>query len=314
MPATDMRALGRVGDPLRSGRRPGLRGGTRRRAGSQLRNGRSQRFGAVARPRRRVPRGVALALAVVLAALVWVGAAASRQRDALADAPAAPAPAGALLPRVDAPARAGRSSIPSTQVFAEVQGLFLAVPGDDPVAVAFHEATQPAALTMAPLGKLEANDNPTKFTPAPDREGPGYRVLSSRGRARPATSAADIVLELDQQVVAPVSGRVVEVREYALYGKLRDWRIVVEPEGRPDLQVVLVHLSQPKVRVDDVVRAGVSPLATVRPLPFTSQVDYTIDEPRPHVHLEVKPAVPAEPFDPNAPALPPSEGLDTAIS
>jgi hypothetical protein len=115
----------------------------------------------------------------------------------------------------------------------------------------------------------------------------------------------DVALSADALVVAPVTGQVVEVLEYALYGKIRDWRIVIESADRPDLHVVLVHLDDPRVAAGDTVTAGETPLAVVRQLPFTSHVDYVTDEPHPpHTHIEVKPGTPAEPLDPNAPAMP----------
>lgn len=277
-----------------------------------------QRDGAfVSRRRTRVPRGVLWALVAVSAAVVWVGMAASRQADprvALATIPAAPAPLDGTtgdIPRrlagTDRASRAGGAELPALDggVFAGIDGLALRLPHPRPLYVGFHEASRPESLALDPVGRLIANDNPTKFTPGEDRPGPSYRVLSSRGRARPATSAVDIVLPEGSLVAAPVDGTVVEVRDYALYGRLRDWRVVIEPEGRPDLQIVLIHLERPRVRPGDRVVAGSTPLATVRLLPMPSHVDYVLNERHPHVHLEVKPAVAPEPYDPNAPAVEP---------
>lgn len=255
-------------------------------------------------------------LAAITAAVVWVGMAASRQSDpnvALATIPAAPAPldaAGAIRSRLAGGERASRSGgnhLTSGAIFAGVDGLPLQLPHARPLYVGFHEASRAEALALDPVGRLIANDNPTKFTPGEDGPGPAYHVLSSRGRARPATSAVDVVLRTGSEVAAPVTGRVVEVRDYALYGSLRDWRIVIEPADRPDLHVVLIHLESPRVRVGDRVVAGSTPLATVRLLPMPSHVDYALNERHPHVHIEAKPAVEAEPYDPNAPAVEPEE-------
>lgn len=274
----------------------------------------------VSRKRRaRVPRGVLWTLIAISAAVVWVGMAASRQADprvALATIPAAPASmdaAAADLPRRlaggDRASRSGggQASASTGAAFAAVDGLHLQLPYPRPLYVGFHEASRAEALALDPVGRLIANDNPTKFTPGEDRPGPSYRVLSSRGRARPATSAVDVVLPQGSLVASPISGRVVEVRDYALYGRLRDWRVVVEPEGRPDLHVVLIHLEQPRVRPGDRVVAGSTVLAGVRLLPMPSHVDYALNARHPHVHIEVKPAVSAEPYDPNAPAVEPEE-------
>lgn len=310
MPDSDIRALGRLSQPVAGGppgRRPG-RSFTRLGGDGAALGGPPVR--PVARRRPVVSRGVVLALLGVILGVVWLGSVAVRQTDprvALADVPAAPAvalpPAQSVGPRLGASADRAERSGTRTRVFAAVDGLFLDLVHADPVAIAFHEATQPEALPLDPIGTLEVNDNPTKFTPPEDVSGATYRVLSSRGRARPATSAVDVVVPDGAFAHAPVTGRVVEVREYVLYEKVRDWRVVIEPADRPDLQVVLIHLHQPRVAVGDLVTAGESPLAVVRLLPMTSHVDYVTERHLPHVHLEVKPAVPVDPADPNAPAL-----------
>jgi biotin carboxyl carrier protein len=270
---------------------------------------------SVARRRPRVPRPVVGLLVVAVLGLAWLGHAATRQSDpalAVADLPAAPpttasalSPGGRRIAGTERVSRAAARTVP----FATVEGLELALPHTNPLMVAFHEATRPEALPLAPHGELVANDNPTKFTATTQTPGPPYRVLSSRGRARPATSAVDVVVPEGASVTAPVTGRVVEVREYVLYGRLRDWRVVLEPAERPDLQVVLIHLHEPRVRVGDEVVAGTTPLAVVRQLPFDSHVDYATEQRLPHAHVEVKPAVAAGPADPNAPALPAEEDV-----
>jgi murein DD-endopeptidase MepM/ murein hydrolase activator NlpD len=299
---SDIRALGRLGDAMH-----GSTGRRRRRSRISI----ARDSGAyVARRRGRVPRPVLWALAVLAIALLWVGFAASRQAEQV---PVAAAQAQEhVQPVPERPAadgeRASRGESrtePATDsaVFAGIGEMQLVLPHPRPLAVAFHEASRPEALPLQPVGRLVANDNPTRFTPAADVDGPEYRVLSSRGRARPATSAVDIAMPAGSVVAAPVTGTVVEVRDYALYGKTRDWRVVIESADRPDLHVVLVHLHEPKVAVGDDVIAGSTPLAVVRQLPFASHVDYVTEEPHPHTHVEVKPGAPAEPLDPNQPAV-----------
>ncbi|MDP8969605.1 MAG: M23 family metallopeptidase, partial [Actinomycetota bacterium] len=207
--------------------------------------------------------------------------------------------------------RGGGGSRWTRPAFAEVDGLALHLPHPRPVAVAFHEAGRAEALALAPVGRLVANDNPRSFVPGPDSDGPGYRILSSRGRARPPTSAVDVVVGAGDWVGAPVSGRVVEVREYALYGSQRDWRVVIEPAERPDLHLVLVHLYEPVVEVADRLRAG-ERLAKARLLPLRSQVDSVTGRRLPHVHIEARAATEVDLVDPNEPALPADAALDGA--
>lgn len=272
-----MRTLGRIGQPL---------------------------SGGTYRPRRRfrAPRWLAVTLGVALLAVLWVGISANRQVGARPEQSVA---AAAVPPRPDATASVSRSARTTAgAVFATVEGLELALPHRSPLAVAFHEASRVEALAFAPVGKLVANDNGTRFTPPADVAGPKYRVLSSRGRARPPTSAVDVAVPLGDAVTAPVTGTVKTVTEYPLYGRVRDWRVEITPRGRPDLTVVLIHLLRPSVEVGDAVTAGQTPVAVARLLPFDSHIDYVLASKHPHTHIEVKPSVEPEPIDPNLPAQP----------
>ena len=269
-----MRTLGRVGQPL---------------------------SGGTYRPRRRLraPRWLIVALGVSMLAVVWLGFSANRQVEAQPEQAVA---AAAVPARPDA-ADTSRSAR-TAAVFATVDGLQLALPHGRPKALAFHEASRAEALELIPVGVLAANDNPSNFTAPADTTGPAYRVLSSRGRARPATSAIDVAVPLGDAAAAPVTGTVKAVTEYPLYGRVRDWRVEITPEGRPDLTVVLIHLLRPTVNVGDTVTAGSTSVGVARLLPFASHVDYVLDQRHPHVHIEVKPASEAEPIDPNEPAQP----------
>ncbi|MGH8910081.1 MAG: hypothetical protein ACRD0K_27195 [Egibacteraceae bacterium] len=252
------------------------------------------------RRRSRVPRPVTVVLSVVVLGLVWVGTAASMQAG-----PAAPV-ASISTPPPGEVVGSDEPLPPSEEIFATVHGLALYLPHRNPVAVAFHEASLPQALRLEPNGRLVANDSPSKFEAGTDRPGPTYRVLSSRGRGRPATSAVDIVVPEGDVATAPVTGRIVEVRQYPLYQRTNDWRVVIEPEGRRDLQVVLIHLERPRVQVGDRVVAGRTPLAVVRLLSFASHVDYVTERRAPHTHIEVKLSPASELVDPSAPAVAPA--------
>jgi murein DD-endopeptidase MepM/ murein hydrolase activator NlpD len=242
---------------------------------------------------------VAIVLWIAAFSLGWAMTAASNLTDPVVSGSRSTSMAAAAAIRQRAggsnnPAfGAGTSHSPTGQevskspVFANMRGLRLTLPHRAPILVAFHQASKPEALTLNPIGYLIANDNPS-FTPGSDTPGPGYRILSSRGRGRPPTSAVDIVVPKGALITAPVSGRVVEVRQYPLYGRTLDWRIAIQPVGYPLLEVVLIHLQQPRVAVGDRVVAGQTPLGVVRQLSFTSQVDYVTNKHLPHTHIEVK--------------------------
>ena len=77
-------------------------------------------------------------------------------------------------------------------------------------------------------------------------------------------SAIDCGGPVGATVYAPVSGKVVLVKEYELYQQFDDIQIHIQPEGRSDLDVVLIHLTDPSVKAGDIVEAGKTPIAKIR--------------------------------------------------
>lgn len=297
--SSDLRALGRLSESLDGG----AVGGRRRRRVT------IRRGPGPARRRPLVPRSVIVAVVVVSVALAWVGLAARGSDEA--PTPPTQATEGSGVPvrsAGDEPQRTSRSdgrTLPGA-TFARVDDLSLRLPHAEPVLVAFGEADRAESLALQPVGRLTANEH-HRFEPTDDTRGPDYVVLASTGKPRVGTSAVDVVVPAEAIVSAPVTGRVVGVREYAMEGGVRDIRVTIEAARRPSLHVVVVHLDQPTVAEGDEVQAGKTPLGVVRRLPFSRGVDAHLDEPLPHVHLEVKPAGEAAPPDPNEAAAAPDE-------
>ncbi len=114
-------------------------------------------------------------------------------------------------------------------------------------------------------------------------------VLPSRERGTGPRSAADIVTHPEAELRAPVTGTVVRAGTYTLYCDTTDDFVVIEPDGRPGIEVKLLHVDGIRVAAGDRVVAGETVLAP-RPtlLPFRSQVDDASGpDDWPHVHLEV---------------------------
>jgi len=203
-------------------------------------------------------------------------------------------------------------------VMAASDGFRLHVPGAAPVLVAYHEASRSESLPLVPLGRVRSNANATRFDPpAAEADGLAYDVQVSRGRFPGPTTAVDVVLPHDAAVLSPVAGTVVQVRDYALYGRHPDVRIEIVPDDAPDRVVVLIHVEGPQVSVGEHVELG-APLATrARLFPFSSIVDRSTEPERyGHVHLEVKRLADLEP-DPDAapgadPAAAPGADPDAA--
>jgi hypothetical protein len=215
------------------------------------------------------------------------------------------APAGALYSRVPGrvdPGTAGETRTRGLDVgtqgettdgegtppFARVDGVTLSLPARHPVGIGYHEASFPEAKPLAPLGRCARNANRTKFRPPHPTSGPTYVVMASRGRGQSATSAVDVAMGRGSTVLSPVTGRVWRVERYRLYGRSPDVRLTLIASTNPRLTVVMLHVTSPLVHPRALLVAGVTPLGTVRPLPFRSQVNDYLGPGIPHVHIEVK--------------------------
>lgn len=166
------------------------------------------------------------------------------------------------------------------KAFAKViGGLPLFHPTDHVERVGFHQAYDPAAQKLFATG---------------DAAHP--KELPSRGRGTSRRSAADIVVDPQSKIYAPTSGIVKRSGTYSLYCKHQDGFVTISPDGHPELEVKMLHISGVRVRPGDRVEAGKSVIAKrPRRLPFSSQVDAFTENPHwPHVHMEVaKLAVPS---------------------
>jgi hypothetical protein len=243
--------------------------------------GSSGRHRAAVRGGRRVRRRLALGATVVglafaAGALQAVVRAPSAQPlpqpspSSLEAAPVAPAPP------------------PDGVAFAKAKGITLYLPADDPRLIGYHEASYPDAAELAPVGRLQRNANRTKFRPPNDEKGPRYTVMASRGRSTPATSAVDVVMAPSTDVRSPVSGVVVQAKEYKLYGAYRDDRVEISVDGHPDVHVVMIHLTHVRVTRGDRVSATLSVIGAPRVFPFRSETDDYVRGGDPHVHIEIK--------------------------
>lgn len=234
-------------------------------------------FPVRARRGRLATRGGALALLV--ATLTTVGAPA---------ASAGLAPVGALTDEHLAAMAARLLPETAPTVFAAVDGVSLLLPGDVR-AVGFHESGSASALPLAPIGRLDANDNAARITlPAVrgERDG-GYVVLPTRRRPAGPTTAVDLSMSTGEPVASPVTGTVAVAEYYRLYGRTHDGLVEIVPDGRPDLRVRVLHVEDLRVQAGQRVRAGETHLAAgARLLPFPSQIDRHAGR-HPHAHVEV---------------------------
>ena len=105
-------------------------------------------------------------------------------------------------------------------------------------------------------------------------------------------TSIDVGAESGTQVYAPVTGTVVLVGTYKLYETIEDYEIHIQPEGRPDLDVVEIHIKDVQVKAGDKVIGGETPLAKVRDLASEDITDiqlafYSKEGHGNHTHVQV---------------------------
>lgn len=157
-----------------------------------------------------------------------------------------------------------RASVIAPPAFAAVDDVALHLPLAQPESVLFMEADNASALPMVPIGQLLANGNPGGFAAPEDFAGPGYAVAPPRSGVRPATGMAALLTAPGTALRSPVQGVVTSVEEYTAEDGTVDWKVGLQPQDRPDLQVVLRRIATPSVVPGQEVTVGVTEIGTVR--------------------------------------------------
>jgi len=274
------------------------------------------------RPARSVGRSRLLA-AVAVALLFLVGGAAlaliapGRQggdsaKAGVWSAVATEAPVGSAL----ATAPAADPAPAPTPVFASIRGadLRLPVPAASVTAMAFHQSSYADTVVMKPLVAIadpavlrraatkaraavkagrKVTICATPESGAEDAEGvwTGSALQLWRNtRGGKMDSAVDCGAAPGTPVLSPVDGTVMEIRPYKLYGKYDDFEIHIKPDAWNDLDVIILHVTDPAITVGTRVVGGVTQVASVRSLSkIVSGLqlrNYVLDGGN-HTHLQV---------------------------
>ena len=181
------------------------------------------------------------------------------------------------------------AAVPSSRHITEQPWIPFAVGGD----VTLHYPSS----RVEHVGFHQSNDEGAQHLEA--LPGVDATTLEDRGRGTDRQGSADVVVDPDSEIRAPVSGTVISSGSYVLYCDKYDYFINIEPDDHPGWKVRILHITGLNVGNGDRVEAGVTVIAPhARQLPFASQVDdiRTADPPWPHVHMEV--------VDPNIPNVP----------
>jgi hypothetical protein len=165
--------------------------------------------------------------------------------------------------------------------FAFASDVTLHYPSSRVEHVGFHESNDEGAQQMQALPGVDAT------------------TLEDRGRGTGSQTSADVVVDPESEIRAPVSGTVTSSGSYVLYCDKRDYFLNIEPDDHPGWKVRMLHMTGLNVSVGDVVVVGETIVAPhARQLPFSSQVDdiRTAEPAWPHIHMEI-----VDPSIPNVP-------------
>ena len=219
---------------------------------------------------------------------------------------------------------------PPTPYFASFRGtrLRLPVPAKSVTVLAFHQASYPEALRIGSLvrigsladaaraaarkrahpGAAAATSSPATSStvgatataiakaaaPASEREdgvwtGSALQLWRS-GRTGQMSTAIDCGARPGTPVFSPVDGTVMLIRSYKLYGKYADFEIHIKPDLWSDVDVIILHTTDPCVAMGEHVVAGVDQVSKVRSLtstvPGLQLREYTAEGGN-HTHVQI---------------------------
>lgn len=255
---------------------------------------------------RRRTIGWSFAVVAIVAATAF-GWWSSSERRAAADpftepAAATTAATGSGRPRVITTFNAENPPAPDpTPIFASYRSLQLRLPValTDLTEVGFHQASYAYAMHMStPLTEADNSDTRDAHSTGRDiskqpvgasAELQGSFIRMWRSRPGKPDTASDVGAPPGSDVYSPVSGTVVKIKRYKLYGKYDDFEIHIQPKGWTDIDLVIIHTTDLSIAVGDTVSAGVTRIAAVRKL--SDRVhhqlgDYTGDG-GDHVHVQI---------------------------
>lgn len=195
----------------------------------------------------------------------------------------------------------GISSVTPTPQFATFGDIKLSLPVgvEDLTQVGFHRASssyaQPLETTLAIMpDEAVKGAGGTKRDKSLQPTSPGALLMGStfempRSRDTKRRSAVDVGAPAGSLVVSPITGMVVKVSLYNYEGRVDDYEVHIQPDGHPNLEIVLIHIENPVVSVGDTVEAGVTPVAMVRQMSqyIKNQLaDYSGTDGN-HVHVQI---------------------------
>jgi len=219
-------------------------------------------------------RAVALVTVVTLVLLaVWL-------------AYSVPTATPARVPQAAAePTFAGKPAVDSRVIVATVETVEVLMPValDATTAIGYHPVDNANTVPFSPQGELVSGGSLTEKL-ADVFKGGGelkYYLMSSDASDRSSsTSGLDVGAMPGSDVVSPIDGKVVSVRETEILGRYDDVEIGIQASDDPSVVITVSHVVSPTVKPGDSVRKGETFLGQVRAFPSGLQQElskYTSD-------------------------------------
>lgn len=190
-----------------------------------------------------------------------------------------------------------------TPVVAEYGGILIHSPIEtrNVYGILFHQASYPWSLVMeTKLPELDADvifetheiDIPANQPTGDEYMNAGALHAWRVGEMTEMDTSIDVGAAPGTTVYAPVSGTVVLAKTYELYDICTDYEVHIQPEGFPDLDLVVLHIDDVTVKAGDVVVAGQTPIAKVRDIAAQGidgihLAEFSDKENGNHVHLQL---------------------------
>jgi biotin carboxyl carrier protein len=164
-----------------------------------------------------------------------------------------------------------------TPLIAEYDGLKVHSPisANHITEIEFHQASFSTALQLTPLVTIVdaqevADKHGTNHLPADEQPRGNVPLIAEAvstwrlDSVGPEMSSVDVGALAGTEVYAPVSGKVVKIRTYSLYGLLDDFEVHIQSPAYPGLDIVMLHIDDLSVEVGDTVYGGCTRVAKVR--------------------------------------------------
>jgi hypothetical protein len=167
--------------------------------------------------------------------------------------------------------------------------------------ILFHQASYGWAVVMeTKLEKAGVEETAKAHGTGFDKESATYGDNWFNGKAlhvwrtkevTEMNTSIDCGARAGSQVYSPVDGKVFFIRTYLYDDVIEDYEIHIQPTGRKDLDVVVLHTYNLQVSEGDNVVAGRTPLSYVRDISSVGSVqlkDYTAKgDPGNHAHVQI---------------------------